>query len=182
MAEFLRLKLMPLEKKLKATQSEWPLYFLSKAHTVSERCSTIALSPLWQTHFSSSFSHRLTRPSEAQETNPGGASQQTIHHQVRSGHHQGLLWRHPVCCHVTTADLSLTRCHAQLHAAFLTSLPVTQKPSVSSVSVLETVQGSAHRLLFFVCSGADAWSPLEWETQQSVKTRRKGNSKGKCKY
>ncbi len=86
MAEFLRLKLMPLEKKLKATQSEWPrLKMYTNTHL--ERGSVSAAHfhfPGVMTSFSSFF---VARSSKAQETNPGAASQQTIHHQVRSGHH-----------------------------------------------------------------------------------------------
>lgn len=83
MAEFLRLKLMPLEQKLKVAQSESALW-----EEESKIKKTRLIAHVQGVIISLSLSSLcMTRSSEAQETNLGDAPQQTIHHQVWSGHH-----------------------------------------------------------------------------------------------
>lgn len=80
MAEFLRLKLMPLENKLKAAQSSE-----YDNQTIPIQYSTVRYTGdfSWWDLFLSFF----LRSPQTQETDPGATSQQTLHHQVRGRHH-----------------------------------------------------------------------------------------------
>lgn len=109
MAEFLRLKLLPLEMQTKVTEGivqnpehpEKVLVFSLIIHIIQSNTTVHHAAEIWCNCFI------FARPPEVKD-HPPATSRQALDYQIRSCDHQRLLWGCPVCCHVIIHESSIS--------------------------------------------------------------------------